>query len=80
MKKQMAEMREHHNQLKKLYQSADEATRNKMAGDFLSNWMHPQSCDLDGGQPVSQVSRPLLHGALVKLLIQYRKHLDGGDK
>ena len=80
MKKQMAEMREHHNQLKTLYQSADESARNKLAGDFLSDWFYPESCDLVDGnsenKPVSAVSRPLLHGALVKLLIQHQQRLD----
>jgi hypothetical protein len=79
MKKEMKEMREHTDQLKTLYQTADESARKKMVREFLSGWFSPEACDHDG-RPVSAVSRSLLHGALVKLLIQWQKHLDGGDK
>jgi hypothetical protein len=76
MKKQMKEMRDHADQLKTLYQSADESTRNKMVQEFLSGWFSPEACDVENGRPVSAVSRALLHGALVKLLIQWQQHLD----
>ena len=76
MKKQMEEMRQHADQLKMLYRTSDESTRNKLVQEFLSGWFSPEACDVENGRPVSAVSRTLLHGALVKLLIQYRQHLD----
>jgi hypothetical protein len=81
MKKQMEAMRDHADQLQKLYRISDESARNKLAGEFLSGWFSPEACDVENGRPVSAVSRPLLHGALVKLLIQWQQHFDeGGSK
>ena len=81
MKKEMKAMREHADQLKMLYRTADTSARNKMAQEFLSSWFAPESCDVENGRPVSSVTRGLLHGALVKLLIQWQRYLDeGGGK
>ena len=77
MKKEMEEMRRHTDQLQMLYRTSSETTRNILVGEFLSGWFAPESCD-ENGRPVSSVSRGLLHGAMVKLLIQWQRYLDAG--